>query len=380
MSASDPVRVVVVRTAPRTSLADVPDVVCDELSRARHGVIMLAVDGLSYDAALAAGWRTAELTQLASTFPSTSTTAWLTAMTGVGPAQHGVPGMVYRVPGRGCLVYAVTGQVLAQGPADPGGDPRLVIGHPTIFDRAAADGVQCRAVAREIAHLPGPWAQALLRGATVVPAAPAETLARHARDPALLVDAAATEVDEQIDVHRDGRAGRQLGDVRRRQPMLLWTYVNLDDYLHRHGYDEPAVAAMAELGRRAARWAQAGWTVIGYSDHGQVRCAPADDLVRAWSVLDDPARRLLPAGGAGRVRWLYPAPGDEDEVGGRLAAALGSSARIVATDEAWRDRVGPVIAIAADQRFPVPDPSLSWEHGADSADETVVPLAIWRSR
>ncbi|WJK33627.1 alkaline phosphatase family protein [Solwaraspora sp. WMMA2065] len=360
-------------SATYTSLADIPDVVCDELSRARRGVIMLAVDGLSYDAALAAGWRTAELTKLASTFPSTSTTAWLTAITGVGPAQHGVPGMVYRVPGRGTLVYAVTGRVLAQGPADPGGDPRLVIEHPTIFDRAAGDGVQCRAVAREIAHLPGPWAQALLRGATVVPAAPSETLARQARDPALLVDAAMKEVDEQI--------GGQAGGVRRRQPMLLWTYVNLDDYLHRHGYDERAVAAMAELGSRAARWAQAGWTVIGYSDHGQVRCTPDPDLVRAWSVLDDPARRLLPAGGAGRVRWLYPAPGDEDEeVGGRLAAALGSSARIVATDEALRDRVGPVIAIAADERFPVPDTSLSWEHGADSPDETVVPLAIWRGR
>jgi len=364
-----------VPSAPYTSLADIPDVALAELSRARRGVIMLAVDGLSYDAALAAGWRTAELTSLASTFPSTSTTAWLTAMTGVGPAQHGVPGMVYRVPGRGCLVYAVTGRVLAQGPADPGGDPGLVIGHPTIFDRAVADGVQCRAVAREIAHLPGPWAQALLRGATVVPAAPAEMLTRHARDPALLVDAAMKEVDEQI----GGQARGQAGGVRR-QPMLLWTYVNLDDYLHRHGYDERAVTAMAELGSRAARWAQAGWTVIGHSDHGQVRCAPDENLVRAWSALDDPARRLLPAGGAGRVRWLYPAPGDEGEVGGRLAAALGSSARIVATDEALRDRVGPVIAIAADERFPVPDTSLSWEHGADSADETVVPLAIWRGR
>ncbi|ROO52571.1 hypothetical protein EDC02_7502 [Micromonospora sp. Llam0] len=65
-------------SAPYTSLADVPDVVLDELSRARHGVIMLAVDGLSYDAALAAGWRSAEL---AGTFPSTSRTACLTAMT-----------------------------------------------------------------------------------------------------------------------------------------------------------------------------------------------------------------------------------------------------------------------------------------------------------
>ncbi|MFY1636200.1 alkaline phosphatase family protein [Solwaraspora sp. WMMB335] len=354
-------------SSPPAGLTSMPGIVLDELSRARHGVVMLAVDGLSYAAALAAGWQTAELTALASTFPSTSTTAWLTAMTGVGPDRHGVPGTVYRVPGRGCLVYAVTGQVLARGPADPAGDPRLVIPHPTIFERATNDGVRCRAVAREIGHLPGPWAQALLRGATMAPPAPTRTLAGQADNPVLLAEAVVTQVDEET------------GDAPPPRPMLLWVYVNLDDHVHRHGYDQPAVAAMATLAASAARWAEAGWTVVAHSDHGQVRCVPDDDLVRAWTALDDPARRMLPPGGAGRVRWLYPVPGDDD-VAGRLAETLGATARIVAADEGLRDRVGPVIAIAANDRFPVPDTSLRWEHGADSPGETMVPLAIWRSR
>jgi hypothetical protein len=40
-------------------------------------------------------------------------------------------------------------------------------------------------------------------------------------------------------------------------------------------------------------------------------------------------------------------------------------------------RVGPVVAIAASPRFPVPDPTLRYEHGGLDDDEMHVPFAVW---
>jgi hypothetical protein len=130
--------------------------------------------------------------------------------------------------------------------------------------------------------------------------------------------------------------------------------------------------------------------VLAHSDHGQVRCRPAAELAAAWAGLDTPQLCELPGGGAGRVRWLYPLPGRAGELAARLAAALGDAAvvlRLADLDRlglarvtpALRARLGEVVAIAATDRFPVPDPSLRWEHGSTHPDEMLVPLAAWRA-
>jgi hypothetical protein len=349
-----------------SALADVPGVLLDELARARRGVVVLAVDGLSHGAAVAAGWQGAELRTLASTFPSVSATAWLTAVTGVGPRRHGVPGAVYRVPGQGTLVDAITGRVLASGPADPDGDTRPVLPHPTVFDRAGERGYACRAVAREIGWLSSPWARALLHGTTAVEARAPQELAAQAADPAQLAAAVAEDVESALTTER----------------ALIWVYVNLDDHVHGHGYDAAAVDAMHRLGERAAAWAERGWTVVSHADHGQVPCRADAGLAEAFSLVDDPEECYLPSGGAGRVRWLYPKPGRAEVVRERLAVALGDCATVRTTDpaDALRGRVGTVVAVAADARFPVPVPGLHFEHGGCDPDEATVPLAVWRSR
>jgi type I phosphodiesterase/nucleotide pyrophosphatase len=360
--------------APRRTLATLPDAVLGELDRARRGVVVLAVDGLSYPAA-AAGWTGAQLAGLDSTFPSTSTTGWLTAVTGVGPEGHGVPGMVYRVPGRGTLVYAVTGRVLARGPADPQGDRRLVVPRRTVFERAAQVGVRCIALPREIGWLPGPWARALLRGAVPLRGPERSACASQAADPVRL---AAAVADQVAPVLAEAPTGRT----------LLWVYVNLDDYIHQHGYDDAVLAAVARLGEHAERWYAQGWTVLAHSDHGQVACTPDPALALAWSGVDTREDCYLPSGGAGRVRWLYPRPERAEAVRDRLVAALGDSAEVLDTARldalglggqgALTGRVGAVVVVARDGRFPVPDAGLGWEHGGLDEGERLVPLATWR--
>jgi hypothetical protein len=360
------------------SLAVLPTILLEELTRARRGVVVLGIDGLSYPAAVDGGWKSADLTRLVSTFPSTSATAWLTALTGADPSRHGVPGMVYRVPGRGVLVHVVTGRVLARGPADSGADTRLLVAHPTVFELARADGAEVNAMPREIGRLGSEWAHALLRGATTLDVPGSASLAEDAADPGRLAASVAAGVDQALDATRPGR------------PALLWVYVNLDDHIHRNGYDAAVLGAVRSLGAHAARWCDRGWTVVAHSDHGQVRCEPDPALAAAWSTVDNNDDCVLPGGGAGRVRWLYPRAGRADRVRARLAAAVGDAGAVYdaeapgplpssIVDAARTGRVGAVVAVATRPRFPLPDPDLRWEHGAAHPDEILSPLAIWRS-
>jgi type I phosphodiesterase/nucleotide pyrophosphatase len=367
----------------RFSLAAVPELLLAELEWSRRGVIVLAVDGLSHGAA-ARSWPSAEITYLTSTLPSTSATAWLTALTGSGPEVHGVPGMVYRVDAS--VVYAVTGEVVAGQPPVP---PQMVLPQPTVFERAAAAGARCLALGRELDHLPGPWARALQRGTVPVGlvARPPAALAAQAADPRLLVDAVCADVTavlaEPASLPEAAVLSEAAGPPEAAEaPVLLWVYVNLDDHVHANGYDDAVLAALRRLDGDARDWADRGWTVIAHSDHGQVRVRPDPALARAWALLDDSGECELPGGGAGRVRWLYPRPGREDVVHARLADALGNAAVVVRARDLGLPphRVGAVVAIAASDRFPVPNPALRYEHGGLDVDEMVIPFAVWRPR
>lgn len=354
------------------TLATVPSRVIGALRRAGRGVVVLAVDGLPYPTA-AGCWPDAALTRLTSTVPSTSTTGWLTAVTGLGPADHGVPGMVYQIPRDGTLIYAVTGQVLARGPADATDRGGPVVAGRTMFERAAG-WARCVALGRELDHLDGPWAPALLAGADRIPARPAAELAAAAADPVLL----ATQIGAEVDAELARPSAR---------PVLLWAYLNLDDHLHRYGPDERVTAALRALGGHAQRWAESGWTVICHSDHGQVRCVPDPDLCSGWDDLDR-LHCALPSGGAGRIRWMYPRPGHQERLATRLGARLGDTATVLDADRfaalggmpmtpLLRGRIGSVVAVAASERFPVPDPSLRYEHGGLHPDEMAVPFVTW---
>ncbi|MFC5906271.1 alkaline phosphatase family protein [Streptacidiphilus monticola] len=353
-----------------------PEVVARSLRAAGRGVIVLALDGLSHEVA-AETLRHAHLRPLRSTFPSTSTTAWLTSVTGVPASEHGAVGMVYRSPGAASVTHLVTGRSIGFGDsqaADPATE--LVVPRATVFDLATAAGRPAHVLGAELERLSGAWVEALLHGARLLPSAadglrtdPVEVAERSVRD----VDAALVQV-----CHRATAPG------------LLWVYVNLDEHIHRHGHDGRLRRALALLDAAGDRWAEAGWTALAYADHGQSPVAPREQLQDAWRDLDSPAWCRMPAGGAGRVRWMHPRPGRRDELAERLADTLGRHALVLspadlearglltATDTVL-DRIGEVVAVATSPSFPVPDPSLSFEHGACSAEETTVPLAGWGS-
>ena len=325
------------------SLAEIPSRLERALGKAQSGVIVLAVSGLSSDVAKQAWLQASSVVTLSSTVPSTSATALLTAVTGVPADVHRVPGTVYR-NGSG-LVHAINGT-----PAIPD--------LPTVLERHGAT-----VLARELDLLEGTWAQALLRGCTRVPAPAQHKLSAQAEDPPLLV----ANVVADLDKAQENSA-------------FLWTYVNIDDHVHRHGYDESVHEAMLRLDAHASRWAAKGWTVVAHSDHGMVAVDPDPELVAAWDAIVR-EECVIPSGGAGRTRWLYPEADRVDAVFDRVARTLGDTATVHhATDLGLpQPEAGPVVAVAASPRFPVPDPSARYEHGGLTRDEIDVPFAVWQA-
>jgi hypothetical protein len=87
---------------------------------------------------------------------------------------------------------------------------------------------------------------------------------------------------------------------------------------------------------------------------------------------------------------MYPLPGREQELAAALSDALKDHALVLTPDglaergllaatPVVRDRIGAVIALATSAAFPVPDPTVAWEHGSLSDDEMFVPLATWNA-
>ena len=369
---------------PAQSLTLVPKWVLRQLDTSRRGVIVLGVDGLSWSVA-ATCWHAAELACLTSTFPTTSATAWLTALTGVGPAEHLAAANSYLVPALGMVVNAVNAQPItwprqALLPLQASPDAQLVAPHPTLFERATQQGATCVAVTRELDGLPGPWTNALLRGADRWDRGKTSAGALHAQaaDPRTLATAVIADV-EQVLAQRPGV-----------QDTLVWVYVNLDDYVHLHGYDRAAEHALQTLETAATRWTAQGWTVVAHADHGQVHRVRDQALEAVWAAVDTPALCAFPGAGAGRARWLYPRPGKAAEATERLRQGLGTNALVLSASDLVDlgllpdapgplERVGEVVALALTERFPLEDPDMRYEHGGAHPDEMLVPLATWPS-
>src|SRR5207244_1944582 len=139
-------------------------------------------------------------------------------------------GVVYYLPDAGTCFHVF----LDQGLEPVELPPRRITDAPTFFERARDAGVRCLANPGELANWPSAWTDAILRGAERVPSPTDWKALRH--DPVAAADAAVRETEAAL-----GRG-----------PLLVWTFVNFDDYLHRRGYDQPVLEALARLERAAA--------------------------------------------------------------------------------------------------------------------------------
>jgi len=362
------------------SLRILPEVVADCCRSTSTGaVVVVALDGINYPSARGA-WSQARVEALTSTFPTSSVVAWLTAATGLAPAEHGVLGVVYHLPEARTCFHVFLDKGFERVADWTRTAPRLVAlpplqmtEAPTFFERARDDGVRCLANPGDLANWPSTWTDTILRGADRIASRTDWTALRQ--DPLAAVDAAVRETEAALGRSSNG-------------PLLVWTFVNLDDYLHRHGYDEPVLEALARLEHAAAEWAATGHIVVAYADHGLVETIADDEARQAWNEVTGPETCRCPPGGAGRVRWAYPRPGKEDELAEAVTAILGGrgivtrreeliAMGLLADTELVSARVGDVVAVATGPASPLSDADAPFDHGSWEREEMLVPLAIW---
>lgn len=329
-----------------------------------RNLVVIAVDGLGY-AHAAKALKPDVLLPLTSEFPTTTIACLLTSVTGRPAGTHGFIGVQYlHADGRrtvNCHDGRTSGPA-GRGPVRPTRTPEL----PTVFDDLAGAGVPTVMLLNELAALDGDVLRRLTHGARLGPGPPLPAAA----DPPDLVES----FGDQVEAHLTPGA-------------VTWAYLDLDRHIHRHGFDSRIQAAAAGLDRLAQRLRAAGAAVLLFSDHGLTPNQASAGTLGAWQAATNERYCRLPAGGAGRTRWIYPHPRHEDRLAERLARSL-ADAIVTGPDQlaGWglvqdgcigQRRLGEIVLLARGADFPVPDASSAYEHGSMTADEVLAPMAVW---
>jgi hypothetical protein len=329
-----------------------------------RSLVVIVVDGLGF-AHAATALKPDVLLPLTSEFPTTTIACLLTSVTGRPAGTHGFIGVQYLHADGLRTVNCHDGQTAIPnglGPSRPTRTPAL----RTVFDDLAGAGVPAVMLLNELAALDGDVLGRLTHGARP---SPGPSLPPAANPPKLV-----ETFGEQV------AANVMPGTV-------TWAYLDLDSHIHRHGFDPMIQTAAAGLDRLARRLRDEGAAVLLFSDHGLTPNHASADTLRTWQAATNERYCRLPAGGAGRTRWIYPHPRHEDRLAGRLARNLPDA--IVTGPEqlaAWgliedgcigQRRLGEIVLLARGPDFPVPDATSAYEHGSMTADEVLAPMAVW---
>lgn len=323
-------------------------------SKRRRDVVILAIDGIPHALAEQV-WEEASLERMRSVVPTTSSTAWLSSVTGLPVAAHGVPGVVFRLhPEADAVINAFTFCGDLEAPAVE-----------NLFSDAARIGYTPLALLGDLSHVRCAWRDLLIRHAAQEEGARTFSLSPPLPAPALLARQVGAAVTERTGTGR---------------PHLLWYFIEVDAYVHRCGYDAFVVDFLRAVGDQAGRLADAGYVVVAYSDHG---LTPTCHDPEVAAELEQTSRdHCCHYGGAGRMRWAYCRPETRDALRQDLADRLSHRATIVDADDLFtpgslaRQRVGDLVLIATGERF-VTEPGYRYDHGSRTRAELEVPLAVW---
>ena len=328
-------------------------------SSARRGrdVVLLGLDGIPHDLGVRS-WPHATTSMLHSVFPTTSSTGWLSSLSGASVEEHGVPGVVFKLKETGGALVNVFDAGCQFGGRTEG----------NLFEDARRAGYSPVAILGDLENLDCAWRSELLRGAEWVrgfcfydrPGEPERPDAKAICD----------QIRRAI---RTALGGPKSG------PRLVWCFVDVDRYIHRHGYDEHVREVLVGVDQIACELANDA-IVIAHSDHG---LTPTIHDPIVGEILQELERGLeCEIGGAGRTRWIYPGPGGEARALDLLSRRLPPSIRVCRAEEHFsegslaRSRVGEILLIAEGTAFVAPE-AYRFEHGSLTDDEVAVPFSTW---
>jgi len=318
---------------------------------------VFALDGIGYEIARNA-WTQAELSCLDSVFPTVSSAAWLSSLTGLTVEEHGVPGVVFTMPGE-THAENLYGYQKPFTDVPPG----------NIFQDAIDLGYRSIAVLGDLAGYRCSWRDLLLTGADVRNGTPMFTVPDTPYSiPSL------SEVDIQL------RASIAEASASGEGPGLIRCFVEIDSHIHHHGNDSFVTEFLHKIEHLALDLVAAGTVVLAHSDHGHTRTRHDQRLQDQLDELG--AEHGFSMGGAGRTRWLYPAAHTSGELIELLRSRLPGSVKVESSDIAFapgsivRSRVGDILITAEGEEFLAP-PGYEYDHGSWTVAERKVPFARW---
>jgi hypothetical protein len=320
-------------------------------------IVILAIDGIPF-ALASLLWKNARVSPMQSVFPATSSAAWLSSLTGMRVAEHGIPGVVF-LDDAGRLINIFSDDANIAVPA---------VGN--VFSDAWASGYQPMAPLGDWQGLSRAWLRILLHGAEAVEGAQFYTAP---------VQAAPAQVGAAVlDTVRACAARRRAG-----RPLLVWCFIEADRHIHVHGYDEAIVDFLEYIDNLAGRIAfELDAVVIAYSDHGLVATRHAPDIDAVFGQVQREYDARL--GGAGRTRWIYPRARSGQRIIAILERSLPSSVDIYPADALFepgslaRKRVGEIVLVAQGDEF-VTFGGQRYDHGSYGDGERYVPYAAWNA-
>ncbi|WP_395110704.1 alkaline phosphatase family protein [Actinomadura sp. SCN-SB] len=324
-------------------------------------VCVLIIDGLGWELFQAHRHQAPFLaslsgTSLTSGFPATTVTSLGSLATGLPPGGHGLLGVQVAIPGTGRLLNCLRWQ-------DETVDPATFQPAPTVYEEAAADGVNVSYVALGLYRGTG-LTQATTRGASYMAADGLGPL-----------------------VGRAERALRKEG-----RGFVTVYHADLDTTGHRFGVGSPEwrhqLRFVDLLAERLAEVLPPGTVLYVTADHGMIDPVERVDFDTTAELSEGVA--LL--GGDARARYVYTEPGAHEDVLAAWKGLLGDKAWVFSRDEAVAaglfgpvrpdllERVGDVIAvphadlaIVASEREPYLNKMVGM-HGSLVPAEMMVPL------
>ena len=335
-------------------------------------IAVLLVDGLGFHLLPAAAEQApmlrnvlagtaGRLDELSCGFPSTTPTSLVSLGTGVLAGAHGILGFTVNVPGTDRVLTHIMWR------DDP--PPAQWQPVPTLFARAAAEGIGCSVVSRPEFAGSGLTVSAY-DGARYVAAARSEELAAA--------------------VIAELRAGTRL---------VYGYHPSLDTVAHLHGIDSSqwrrAARSVDRLVERIAEGLPAGAALVVTADHGALD-VPLGARYDAgtYSRLRSGVRVIA---GEPRARYLHTVAGAHDDVTATWREVLGPAALVVSRNEAIESgwfgpvpaehggRIGDVVVVCqgdavvlASGHEPDAVAKLVAFHGAMTPVETAVPLITVR--
>jgi len=322
------------------------------LPRNKHQIVF-ALDGIPGKLADTL-WQTPVIERWCAVFPTTSTTGWLSSLTGLSVKEHGIPGVVFRHSDHPASLIN-----LCQYQGDA-----LSIPTDNIFHDARRYGYLPQAIIGDLLPIQGAWTRALLDGAEVIDRTAFFTLSPQQPVQALLDS---LEIAIENALHRASTAS------------LIWIFLDVDHYIHTRGYDDRVLAFLQGIDVLATALAQRGHDAIAHSDHGMVPVIHDELIAQHIAQLCEEFNAVM--GGAGLTRWFYVHEDRIDAFRHAMSNRLGEFAGIVpfADMEDMPARAGDLFLIARGERFIAPL-GYQYEHGSRQPDELDVFYAVWEAK